>query len=80
MNYTQEALRTMQEISKKNPELSFGDLVQSCFQSSAVKNNQSLQFFREMKDEDIYTIVENVNIAKEELITEEDFEFWVNSK
>lgn len=80
MNYTQETLRTMQEIAKQNPELTFGDLQQTCFQSLAVKNKQSLNFFRNIKDEDIYTIVENVKIVKESPVTEEELTTWINGK
>lgn len=80
MNYTQETLRAMQEIAKQNPELTFGDLVQTCFQSLAVENKQSLNFFRNQTDENIYTIVENVRVVKENPVTEEELEMWVNNK
>ena len=80
MNYTQESLRAMQEIARQNPELSFGDLVQTCFQGIATQNGQSLNFLRNQTDEDIYTIVENVKVVKESPVTEEELETWVNSK
>ena len=51
MNYLQETLRAMQEIAKQNPDLSFGDLVQTCFQSLAVENKQSLNFLRAKSSE-----------------------------
>jgi hypothetical protein len=70
----------MQEIAKQNPDLSFGDLQQTCFQSLAVKNGQSLNFFRNQEDEDIYTIVENVRVVKENPVSEEELETWVNNK
>lgn len=80
MNYTQETLRAMQEIARQNPDLTFGDLVQTCFQSLAIRNGQSLNFLRNQTDEDIYTIVENVKVVKESPVTEEELKTWVNAK
>ncbi len=80
MNYTQETLRAMQEIARQNPDLTFGDLVQTCFQSLAIRNGQSLNFLRNQTDEDIYTIVENVKVVKESPVTEEELKTWVNGK
>ena len=80
MKYTQEILRRMQEIARENPEMSFGELQMTCFHREAVKNRQSLYFFTKLKDEDAYTIVENVKIVKENPVTEEELETWVNNK
>lgn len=58
MNYKNEALRTLQDLAKECPTYSLGDLLYACFQKSATKNNQSLNFLRQISDEDLYTDVE----------------------
>lgn len=80
MNYTQETLRRVQVIAKENPEMNFGEVMVTCFQSEAVKAGQSLNFLTEINDEDIYTIVEKVKTEKENPVTEEELKTWINSK
>jgi hypothetical protein len=80
LNYTQETLRRIQVIAKENPEMSFGEVIVTCFQSEAVKNGQSLHFFTTISDEDIYTIAEKVKTDRENPVTEEELQTWVNSK
>lgn len=80
MNYVQETLRRIQEIARENPELTFGEIQTSCFQSEAVKHGQTLNFFTTISDEDIYTITEKVKIIKENPVTEEQLQTWVNGK
>ena len=80
MNYTQETLRRIQVIAKENPEMSFGEVMVTCFQSEAVKTGQSLNFLTKISDEDIYTIAEKVKTERESPVTEEELQTWVNSK
>lgn len=80
MNYTQETLRRIQVIAKENPEMSFGEVIVTCFQSEAVKAGQSLNFLTKISDEDIYTIAEKVKTERENPVTEEELQTWINSK
>jgi hypothetical protein len=66
MNYKNEALRVMQEIANEHPNYTLGDVLFSCFQKVAVKNNQSLNFLREVEDEDLYTLVEKAQTVENE--------------
>ena len=80
MNYTQETLRRIQVIAKENPEMSFGEVMVTCFQSEGVKAGQSLNFLTKISDEDIYTIAEKVKTERENPVTEEELQTWINSK
>lgn len=80
MNYVQETLRRIQVIVKENPEMSFGEVMVTCFQSEAVKTGQSLNFLTKISDEDIYTIAEKVKTERENPVTEEELQIWVNNK
>lgn len=67
MNFKNETIRTIKALAEQNPEYSFGDLMYSCFQNPAVKNKQSLNFFRSISDEDSYTLAEQaLNKEKDE--------------
>jgi succinate dehydrogenase flavin-adding protein (antitoxin of CptAB toxin-antitoxin module) len=66
MNYKNEALRVMQEIANEHPDYTLGDVLYSCFQKVAVKNKQSLNFLREVEDEDLYTLVEKAQTVENE--------------
>lgn len=66
MNYKNEALRVMQEIANEQPNYTLGDVIFSCFQKVAVNNKQSLNFIREVEDEDLYTLVEKAQLIEHE--------------
>lgn len=76
MRFRNEALRLMQTMPS---DYNLGDILFAIFQKEAVNNGLSLNFLRELKDEDIYTRVEQVvkfESAEKELTTEEK-EQWI---
>lgn len=80
MNYKNETLRTLQKFPI---EYSLGDVIFSALQKIAVKNGQSLNFLREVSDEDLYTATEkslNSITEVDSEITELELINWVNSK
>ena len=58
MNFRNEAIRTIQELAKQHMDYTLGDILFACFQKTAVKNGQTLNFLRSISDEDLYTEVE----------------------
>lgn len=76
MRYRNEALRLLQTMPS---DYSLGDVLYAVFQKEATKNKVSLSFLRELKDEDIYTKVEQVLKAEsaEEELTEEEKNKWI---
>jgi hypothetical protein len=78
LNYKNETIRTLQTFPS---EYSLGDVLFSALQKEAVKNGQSLNFLRNISDEDMYTRVEQVLSNLEDTTpTEEEYLTWINSK
>jgi len=82
MNYKQEALRAIQVLGQKNPELGLGDLLFTCFQKTATEKNKSLNFLRDIPDEDLYSSVESLlnKDFKDSTMTDEEWELWTTKK
>lgn len=76
MRFRNEALRLMQTMPS---DYNLGDVLFAIFQKEANKNGISLNFLRQLEDEDIYTRVEQVvkfESAEKEL-TEEEKQQWI---
>lgn len=82
MNFKQEALRAIQVLGQQNPELGLGDLIFTCFQKTATEKNNSLNFLRDISDEDLYSSVEFAleKDFKDSTMTDEEWGLWTAKK
>jgi hypothetical protein len=66
MNYKANCHEELKQLSKDNPDYTFGDILFSVLKSVAPGKGSSMTFLREITDEEYFTLIEKTREKEKE--------------